>query len=213
LLGKDVDVEVDAYTANHLVELIPEAGIPMPSPLISVGRSTLHILAKVGGNVVDSISLDVDIGPSQVKDLNYEIRDGRTFLRWAPVPEGDMWYEVYRVLGKPEEKPRLYGKTRELEWEVLPQDISRTSLKRRYRIPRKHQPSESGSPPKSRGALPRPIHSVQPESPDGDNINTRFIGTSWRRMTWLLTTSSDLRRIRLRCCGWAKRCHLQSLEN
>jgi hypothetical protein len=95
-LGK-VEKGVAPQTENDKFELTPPGfvkSLPQPFP---PGQHKLRIEAKVGGNLVDEIEINLTIGPSQVKGLRLEAKDKETWLVWDPVPEGGCDYDVYFV--------------------------------------------------------------------------------------------------------------------
>jgi hypothetical protein len=92
-LGQPVRRQLPPYTGNVPVEIAPVLGAPLPRTL-APGHQTLLIEARSGGRLVDSISVAVEVGPSQVLNVHFDPRDDNHFLAWDKVPQAGVEYVV-----------------------------------------------------------------------------------------------------------------------
>ncbi|MBY0228561.1 MAG: C39 family peptidase [Gemmataceae bacterium] len=80
---------------------ITEADLtPVPAALpgkASPGRAKLVAVAKVGTEVVDSLSVEVDLGPSRVEGVKVAKKGSKRVLSWKPLPEDGIEYQVRLV--------------------------------------------------------------------------------------------------------------------
>jgi hypothetical protein len=129
---------------------------PMPK-VYEPGTYPLKIEAKVGNAVVDTIELNIDVGPSQVKGLRYEQKDKETWLCWDPAPEKGIEYSVLHVRSDKKTETQK-AKTTETRWRV-PAELASGKDSGYLSVVAWHNPSSLMGPPSTW----LPLHTAEPE--------------------------------------------------
>jgi hypothetical protein len=116
---------------------------PLPGRL-KPGRYPLKIVAKVGGQTVDTIEIQVDVGPSQVQNVRLDTKDKDTWLSWDKVPEDGCDYDIFvSPAGGPGVKRSAQS---QLQWRVDPELLQLKESRWLYVVARHVESGLSGPP-------------------------------------------------------------------